>query len=381
MALTRAKVRLYLPVVDRPATGLSGPHKLLNGRLEKIRAARPKEDGLATLFVDRMTPLPGDEPEVKKIPPTPHSIPPSSIPSSSSPASALLPIEPVAPPDLERLKTEHRPWMVTSHTALKKLEGEYEPPVELAAVVRDPNNPPLLPGGKLMGIFLHDILENLDMSTLDGQTSAEEWGAREDVEPIFIDAARRYGFDRKTVNACKPVIFRTLTQRVHLHDGRTVDGLWRCRCVREMELLFPIPERDHPLLSFASQWDGRKWSIERGLLKGYVDLVFEHDGLVYFADWKSDSLADFGYEHLKYHVSKSYGLQAAIYSLGISRVLGVKTEGDYESRFGGLLYVFLRGMGADKDNQGMYFARPSWKDLLNYEEQLRTTAFWGAHES
>lgn len=384
VALTRAKVRLYLPVVDRPATGLSGPHKLLNGRLEKIRLARAKEPALPALFVDRMTALPVLADDIVKIPSAPRSLPPPSGPTStpvSAPASALLPIEPVAPPDLDRLKAEHRALMVTSYTALKKLEGEYEPPVELAAVVRDPANPPLLPGGKLMGIFLHDILENLDLDTLEGATNAERWAGRDDVEPVFLDAARRYGFDRKTVDACKPVIFRTLTQRVHLHAGRTVDGLWRCSCVREMELLFPIPERDHPLLSFTAASEGRRWTVDRGLLKGYVDLVFEHDGLVYFADWKSDSLADFGPEHLEHHVRKSYGLQAAIYSLGISRVLGVRTEEEYEARFGGLLYVFLRGMGSDNDNQGMYFARPTWRDLLGYEEQLRTTAFWGGHDA
>ena len=42
--------------------------------------------------------------------------------------------------------------------------------------------------------------------------------------------------------------------------------------------------------------------IEKGYIKGFVDLVVEHDGRVYFADWKSDVLPSYAAEMIAKHV-------------------------------------------------------------------------------
>jgi len=56
------------------------------------------------------------------------------------------------------------------------------------------------------------------------------------------------------------------------------------------------------------------------------------------------------------------------------RLLGIRTERDYEARFGGLLYVFLRGVLPTGDGRaGFYFARPAWSELVSYESELMTT--------
>jgi len=99
--------------------------------------------------------------------------------------------------------------------------------------------------------------------------------------------------------------------------------------------------------------------------------VFERDKLMYFADWKGDRLQSYEPGAVARHVDRHYRLQARIYSLGVVRLLAINTERDYDARFGGLLYVFLRGVShAGNGKTGFYFARPSWNEIVTYESEL-----------
>jgi exodeoxyribonuclease V beta subunit len=52
-------------------------------------------------------------------------------------------------------------------------------------------------------------------------------------------------------------------------------------------------------------------------------------------------------------------LQAKLYAIALVKQLDLRTEVDYDARFGGLLYCFMRGMKGDGDGTaGVYFARP-----------------------
>src|SRR5207302_861844 len=121
----------------------------------------------------------------------------------------------------------------------------------------------------------------------------------------------------------------------------------------------------HPIFAAASSGN---WCAERGYIKGFVDIVFDHQGLVHFADWKSDLLADYGEDAIAGHVARHYELQARIYAVGVVRTMRIADERDYERRFGGLLYLFLRGIG--KGSDGAYFRRPRWPEIDEYQGQL-----------
>jgi exodeoxyribonuclease V beta subunit len=136
-----------------------------------------------------------------------------------------------------------------------------------------------------------------------------------------------------------------------------------------MEFLFPIPEASHPPLGATATAAG--WIAGRGYLKGFIDFVFQDSGLIYFADWKSDLLRDYRAETIRQHVERNYELQALIYSVGVIRLLRICSEADYDRRFGGLLYVFLRGVGAEADPaHGIYFQRPDWSEIRRHEDDL-----------
>ena len=101
-------------------------------------------------------------------------------------------------------------------------------------------------------------------------------------------------------------------------------------------------------------------------VKGYIDLLFEHDGLLYVADWKSDTLSDWAPKAVSEHVERNYRLQSRLYALAVLKMIGVEQEGGYESSFGGVLYCFLRGM----PDGGIHFDRPGWSETQAFHHEL-----------
>ena len=89
-----------------------------------------------------------------------------------------------------------------------------------------------------------------------------------------------------------------------------------------------------------------------GMLKGFVDLVFEHAGRYYVADYKSNwlgaSAQAYSVEHLQAAVLEHrYDLQLVLYTLALHRQLGARLPGyDYDRHVGGGVYLFLRGVDA-----------------------------------
>ncbi|MEA2119951.1 exodeoxyribonuclease V subunit beta [Halovibrio sp. HP20-50] len=86
-----------------------------------------------------------------------------------------------------------------------------------------------------------------------------------------------------------------------------------------------------------------------GMLKGFIDLAFEHGGRFYVLDWKSNYLGsdDSAYttEALRNAMlEKRYDLQAALYLLALHRLLKARLP-DYDphQHLGGSMTVFLRG--------------------------------------
>ncbi|GED22318.1 RecBCD enzyme subunit RecB [Halomonas halmophila] len=86
-----------------------------------------------------------------------------------------------------------------------------------------------------------------------------------------------------------------------------------------------------------------------GMLKGFIDLVAEHQGRYYVLDWKSNHLgaddAAYAPEAMTEAVlAKRYDVQYCLYLLALHRLLKARQPGyDIERHLGGALYVFLRG--------------------------------------
>jgi len=88
-----------------------------------------------------------------------------------------------------------------------------------------------------------------------------------------------------------------------------------------------------------------------GLLMGFADLVFEHDGKYWVLDYKSNFI---GGDDASYHrqalqmamAAHRYDIQGAIYMLALHRLLKKRLGPSYspETHLGGAIFFFLRGI-------------------------------------
>jgi exodeoxyribonuclease V beta subunit len=99
-----------------------------------------------------------------------------------------------------------------------------------------------------------------------------------------------------------------------------------------------------------------------GLLKGFMDLVFEHEGRYYVLDYKSNVLGpdDAAYTPKAMRTKilhERYELQYVLYLLALHRHLRSRLpDYRYEDHIGGAVYVFLRGLKAP--SQGLHVECP-----------------------
>jgi exodeoxyribonuclease V beta subunit len=109
-----------------------------------------------------------------------------------------------------------------------------------------------------------------------------------------------------------------------------------------------------------------------GIMNGSMDLFFEHDGKYYILDWKSnylgDHVEDYAPELLVEAMSENnYHLQYHIYTLAAKRFLQSRLpDFDYERDFGGVLYLFVRGIRKDSVN-GVFSAKLPLEKLAQLE--------------
>lgn len=279
----------------------------------------------------------------------------------------------------------HAARVVTSYTRLHKqhlaLEGERES--ENRAFYRDDETAPApptlagdLPAGAATGIFLHAVLERLPRGELAPLTELSQWQRCDAFMRLFAPPVlQRHGLEEKHAEGMQRIVHAAMTQRYAAVEGEgllpPLVAVERMR--HEMEFLLPYPDQALPRLD--APW-AAGLTIERGFLKGVVDLLFEVNGRIYILDWKSNLLADYSPRTLGQVVKTEYELQLEIYTLAIARMIGVASQAelaaDFESRFGGVFYVFLRGLrGVDGSSSGIVFARPSWEEVLSFEEKLR----------
>ena len=104
-------------------------------------------------------------------------------------------------------------------------------------------------------------------------------------------------------------------------------------------------------------------AAQAGYMKGFIDLVFRHEGRWYIVDYKSNWLgeqaADYTPERLAEVMrAHRYDLQLGIYAAALKRALLLREPDlDWITSFGGVFYLFLRGMGPGSQ-AGVFFTRP-----------------------
>ena len=221
--------------------------------------------------------------------------------------------------------------------------------------------------GANAGSFLHLVLELIDFTD-----------PLPDLEKHLPEAMSQYGIDEEWYQILLEWYLDLLAAPIS-KDGLSLGIIKPEKRLVEMEFYLPLKKLTSEDLNQALEDFGYGINLDfdslQGMLKGFIDLTFEHNGKFYIADYKSNHLGDdfecYEFKHLILAMmDHRYDLQYILYSLALHRFLKVRlTNYDYETHFGGCYYLFLRGMSVNNPTKGIYYDRPP-KALIERLDRL-----------
>ncbi len=259
-------------------------------------------------------------------------------------------------------------WRVTSYSGLQQrghaaaLDLLPRLDVDAAGEAQEPLLPQLtphtFPRGAAPGTFLHSLFESLDFSApLDEHWLAERLsGEGLDMAwlPTMSEWMRRIlhtplNSSGVSLNQLSPDMYRVELQ-FYLPISRLLIAADLDRLVQQDPLSAGCPPLDFYQV--------------RGMLKGFIDLVFCWQGKYYLLDYKSNWLGEESSAYTQEAMAQAmrahrYDLQYQLYSLALHRYLRQRLAGyDYEQHFGGVIYLFLRGLDGTEGSNGIFSTRP-----------------------
>jgi exodeoxyribonuclease V beta subunit len=238
------------------------------------------------------------------------------------------------------------------------------------------------PRGPDAGDCIHAVFETIDF------TDRRGW------EGAIADALMSHPQSRTDDPASLPaaILSRMLLRLVEdvtaatLRPGLRLASVPMNRRLTELEFNLPVPHLSAGALNTTLKQLGYEvpsltFGALEGYLKGFIDLVFEHQGQYFILDWKSNHLgytaADYaGAPLARAMADHGYHLQYLLYSLALDRYLQLRIpDYRYEIHFGGVLYLFVRGVrttwpGTGDEAPGVFFHRPAAETIRALNQLL-----------
>lgn len=209
------------------------------------------------------------------------------------------------------------------------------------------------PRGPAAGECLHRMYELADFTSPETWPKAIERALREHPTPAPEPLARHL----------PAMMARALADTVatELVPGMRLDTIAQKRRMNELEFLFPAAALDFAALRRLIVAHGfpdvaLETGTLRGFVKGFIDMIVEHEGRFWIVDWKSNHLGDTPADYDSASLDEAmaahaYHLQALFYAVALHRYLRARLANyDYEAHVGGYLYLFVRGV------------RPGWRN-------------------
>ncbi|MGR3807684.1 exodeoxyribonuclease V subunit beta [Pasteurella testudinis] len=217
------------------------------------------------------------------------------------------------------------------------------------------------PSGSRIGNALHALLQHMDFSQALSQQALTALCQQLELEEHWLEPLTKW---------------IQLIRRTPLHHKVRLEGLPPQDCLKETAFFISLQKplqtnklnrllnQYHPLAQQQAEFD---LDYFKGMLRGFIDLVCRIDGKYYLLDYKSNLLGE-GYQAytpsvlnnvMAYH---HYDLQYLIYTLALHRYLRQRdSDYDYQRDFGGVYYLFLRGLNGEDGRTGVYFDKPDWR--------------------
>lgn len=288
---------------------------------------------------------------------------------------------------IERVGSWANDWMIASFSRLvaEKFGRRTPNPAhqlkadEFAAERTDQQLAPVdtffaFPGGTLTGSCIHSIFETINFSR------PESGRNRLIVDRLLkkfglADAGRSRGdmVQRMLISVLRAPLLKGA-------PNFTLEQIPSEQRIPEMEFFYPIkrftPSNLQAVLSeftdtpsaalphFREKIGQLEFKPVRGFMRGFIDLVFKFEEKYYLLDWKTNHLgntfADYDVSHLARNMEAAYyNLQYYIYTVALHKYLaGRVADYTYDTHFGGVFYLFIRGIHPDYPGSGIFFDRP-----------------------
>jgi exodeoxyribonuclease V beta subunit len=235
--------------------------------------------------------------------------------------------------------------------AIDALQPEAAEPREKAPLAED--DILAFPRGPAAGECLHRMYELADFTSPQTWPRAIERALYEHPAPAPEPLARHL-----------PAMMARLladTVATELVPGMRLATIGPKRRMNELEFLFPAQALDFAALRRLLAAHGYpdvalEAGTLRGFVKGFIDMIVEHEGRFWIVDWKSNHLGDTPADYDAASLDEAmaahaYHLQALFYAVALHRYLRARlADYDYERHIGGYLYLFVRGV------------RPAWRN-------------------
>ena len=228
----------------------------------------------------------------------------------------------------------------------------------------------LFPAGAAPGNCLHEIFEHLDFCA----------AARGDANALrgITSTLAKYGYAQHE-DAVREHVHTLLATPLRAQGDCVLGQLERGDRLAELEFTFPMhsvsPEQlakifaEHPSPAMDAGFPARigrlPFQTLKGFMRGFMDLAFRQQGRFYLLDWKSNKLGASAAAYTPAALraameSQLYYLQYHLYTLALDQYLRLRQPGyDYERDFGGVFYVFNRGILRSQPGHGVFHDRPS----------------------
>lgn len=272
-------------------------------------------------------------------------------------------------------------WRVTSYSGLQQrgqgIAQDLIPRLDIDAagvgeVIEESGlTPHQFPRGASPGTFLHSLFEDLDFT--------------QPVDPHWVEEQLALGgYDAHWTPILTEWLDAILQAPLN-ETGVSLSQLSAREKQVEMEFYLPIsqPLMANQLDALIRQYDplsagcpALDFMQVRGMLKGFIDLVFRHQGRYYLLDYKSNWLGEDSSAYTQQAMASAmqahrYDLQYQLYTLALHRYLRHRiADYDYERHFGGVIYLFLRGVDSENPQQGIYATRPDGELIALMDEMF-----------
>ncbi|OPX93936.1 MAG: RecBCD enzyme subunit RecB [Syntrophorhabdus sp. PtaB.Bin006] len=226
------------------------------------------------------------------------------------------------------------------------------------------------PKGAVAGTCLHDILEHVDFSLQEPdstrnliRTRLEAYGFDPGWEKIVYEAVKNV-LTTPVLGGESPFSLSMLGTGDRLHEVEFYAPL-ELITSRKLGEVFQSCCGTGTSGNFPDLLLNLEFKPVKGMLRGFIDMVFQVQGRYYLIDWKSNFLGvtpeDYHRDRLRNVMEREfYVLQYHIYAVMLHRFLAARLKSySYEHHFGGVYYMFLRGIDPLRGlENGIYFDKP-----------------------